>query len=157
VALPELQFSYSQFFVFDSAVPTVGCHWTERHFRQGFARRDGTVSVRTLLEFGVADVAVTVGAPSSVEAYGRVLAVPLLIRSASLSIRGPEEQRGMRDIAIPNGHYRVTIAQTAVGETREDVHIWVEKSDVPIARSQLLVVDEELDPVWPLLETANEP
>lgn len=157
MTLSELQFSHSQFFVFDSEVSAVGCHWTERHFKQGFARRDGTVSVRTLLEFGAADVAVTVGAPASVEAYGRVLAVPLLIRSASLSIEGPEEQPGIRHTAIPNGHYRVTIAQRAIDETREDVHIWVEKSDVPIARSQLLVVDEDLDPLWPLLETANEP
>jgi len=42
-------------------------------------------------------------------------------------------------------------------DLREEVTIWLERSDIPLARSELLVVDEDLDPSEPLLETADKP
>ena len=155
--LPPLQFAYSQFFVYDANVVSRGCEWTERHSKQGFARRDGVVAIGTLLEFGEADVGVTFDIPANVGTYERAIAVPLRIRGAAIVVDGPEEVGRVRRIAVPNGHYRVTIAQKVMSETREQVGIWLQKVDLPVVRSELLVVDEELEPQEPLLETANRP
>jgi hypothetical protein len=39
----------------------------------------------------------------------------------------------------------------------EEIKIWLEKLDVPLRRSELLVVDDELDPPSPLVESARMP
>ena len=57
----DLQFSYSQFFVYDAGLKNPACEWTEAHSRQGFARRDGVTAVGTILEFGQAKVTLTLG------------------------------------------------------------------------------------------------
>jgi hypothetical protein len=157
MTFPDLQFSYSQFFLYDAAIPSPACIWTERHSKQGFARRDGVVAVGTVLEFGSAAVALVVDRPSNVQQYQRALAVPLHIRSGSLAIDGPEESPGVRKVPMATGFYRVTIGQNVLDDLREEVTIWLERSDIPFARSELLVVDENLDPSEPLLETADEP
>ena len=76
---PELEFSYSQFFVYDAGLKNPACEWEEVHSRQGFARRDGVVAVGTLLEFGRAKVAVAFG-PPAVTSYERALSVPLEVK-----------------------------------------------------------------------------
>lgn len=151
---PDLEFSYSQFFVYDAGLENPACEWTEEHSRQGFARRDGVVAVGTLTEFGTAKVGVTFDPPKPVS-YERVLAAPLEIRSGSIAIDGPEEASGTRQIRVGSGHYRVTIAQRCYSDTAEEIQIWLEKVDVPIQRSELLVVDDMLDPPTPLVETAK--
>ncbi len=153
---PTLEFSYSQFFVYDAGLKNPACEWTEAHSRQGFARREGVVAVGTLLEFGKADVALAFGRPS-LEAYERAIAVPLEINSGAIAIDGPEETPGPRKIRVENGHYRATIAQKRSDDTEEIIKIWLEKVDVPLRRSELLVVDDRLDPPIRLLETANMP
>jgi hypothetical protein len=154
--LPDLEFSYSQFFLYDAGVKNPACNWTETHSRQGFVRRDGVIAVGTLLQFGTAKVTLAIG-PPSYEAYDRVLSVPLEIRSGAIAIDGPEEPPGIRKSQLVTGHYRATIGQKYLDDAQEEVAIWLEKIDVPIQRSELLVVDEALDPPTPLLETADEP
>ena len=154
--MPDLEFSYSQFFVYDAGLESPACEWTEAHSRQGFARRDGVVAVGTLLEFGTANVTLALGAPSF-QAYDRVLSVPLEIKGGALAIDGPEEEPGKREFRVANGHYRATIAQKYRDDDHEEVAIWLERVDVPVRRSELLVVDEALDPPMPLLETADAP
>jgi len=161
---PDLYFSYSQFMVFDASVKLPGCDWTDAHISQGFARRHGVVAVSTLLEFGTARVAVTLAAPDphSLQAYTRVIAVPLAVTSGTLSIQGPEEDAGTRQVRVAKGHYRATIAQVVRDaehgddeDEKEDIRIWFEKVDVPVMRSRLLVMDDGLDPPTPLVETAD--
>jgi hypothetical protein len=154
---PDLEFSYSQFFVYDAGLTSPACEWTETHSKQGFARRECAVAIGTLLEFGTANVVVTFGTPSNLEPYERVLAVPLEVKTGAVSIDGPEESGGKRVVVAASGHYRATVAQRAVDDSREDINIWLEKVDVPIRHSELLVVDEALDPPAALLETANTP
>jgi hypothetical protein len=37
------------------------------------------------------------------------------------------------------------------------LYLYFERVDEPLKRSELLLADEELNPVYPLLETADEP
>jgi hypothetical protein len=69
----RFHFSYSQFLVYDASVRLPGCDWTDEHSAQGFARRESTVNFSTLLEFGLADVAVIHGAYRPTEEYERVI------------------------------------------------------------------------------------
>jgi hypothetical protein len=133
----DLQFAYSQFFVYDAAIPSRGRIWTERHSKQEFARRDGVVAVGTVLEFGSAAVAVLIDRPTDLQRYQRALAVPLHIRSGSLAVDGPEEVPRARSVPITTGFYRVTIGQTVLDDLREEVTIWLERSDIPLVRSEL--------------------
>lgn len=153
---PSLEFSYSQFFVYDAGLKNPACEWTEVHSRQGFARRDGVVAIGTLLEFGKAEVALNFGTPSP-QSFERVVSVPLEIKSGAIAVDGPEEIAGTRELKVENGHYRATVAQKRTDDTHEEVRIWLEKVDVPLRRSELLVVDDALDPPTDLVETANTP
>lgn len=155
-ATPELEFSYSQFFIYDAGLKSPACEWTEAHSRQGFSRRDGAAAVGTLLEFGKASVKLGFGTPAF-QSYERALAVPLEIKSGAVAIDGPEETSGARRVSVENGYYRVTIAQKIEGDAREEIGIWLEKVELPVRRSELLIVDDALDPPSPLLETANTP
>jgi hypothetical protein len=157
VLSPDLEFAYRQFFVYDAALTSPACEWTTTHSKQGFARRDRAVAVGTLLEFGTAAVSVERTSPASVDAYERVIAVPLHVLSNSVAIDGPEETAGIRCIDVPQGHYRVTVAQRVVNDVREEIGVWLERLDVPMQRSEILIVDADLEPPTSLLETANEP
>ena len=88
----SLYFSYNQFLVFDRSVATrPGLDWTEVHSKQGFARREKTVSFGTLLEFGHAEVAVHLGPYKPTNNHERVIEVPLEVPSGEVVIGGPEE------------------------------------------------------------------
>jgi len=54
--------SYNQFMVYDESVRDPGSAWTEEHAAQGFAQRQSTVNFGTPLEFGYANVTVSLGA-----------------------------------------------------------------------------------------------
>lgn len=153
---PALEFSYSQFFIYDAGLNNPACAWTEAHSRQGFARREGVVAVGTLLEFGKAQVSLEFCEPS-LASFERVVSVPLEFKSGAIAVDGPEETPGARKLPIENGHYRATIAQKRNDDTEEEIKIWLEKVDVPLRRSELIVIDEGLDPPATLLETADMP
>src|SRR5687767_8053104 len=89
--MPKLYFSYSQFMIYDLSEQLPGCDWTEHHSAQGFARRASTVCFATLLEFGHAEIHVTVGSYEARREYKRVISVPFLSVSGKVSVEGPEE------------------------------------------------------------------
>jgi hypothetical protein len=151
-----LEFSYSQFFVHDAGIRNPACEWTEAHSRQGFARRAGVAAIGTLLEYGTAQVTVEIGSPQ-LQLFERVVAVPLEIKGGAIAVDGPEEDFGVREMPIKNGHYRATIAQRIIDGSAEQIGIWLEEVAVPLEHSQLLVIDEALKPQFPLLETASKP
>jgi hypothetical protein len=153
---PGLEFSYSQFFVYDAGIKNPACAWTEQHSRQGFARRAGVVAIGTLLEFGRADVTLVLGRPD-LSSFERAVGVPLEIKSGAIAVDGPDEDPGIRRVPIKNGHYRAVIAQRRIDESAEVIRIWLEKVDVPVIRSELLIADNDLDPPSPLVETSTSP
>lgn len=72
-----------------------------------------------------------------------------------MAICGPDEGAATRRVAVRKGHYRVTVAQKVIDEMREEIGIWFQWLDIPLERSELLIVDDGLDAAQPLLETAK--
>src|ERR1700730_11814975 len=101
-----LYFSYNGFVVFDKDVELPGCDWSDDHVAQGFARRESTVCFGTLLEFGLAEVSVTLDGYAPRGDYERVIAVPFLVTSGTVVIEGPEEMDTGRHVVVPPGNYR---------------------------------------------------
>ena len=152
---PPLYFSYSQFMVYDQAVQAPGCRWTERHTRQGFARRESAVCFSTLLEFGRADVTCSLCRFQSAEDYERVIAVPFLTTTGKVLVEGPEELNVTRVIELEKGNYRLVAAQRVTGDKTERLDLFFEKLEGPSRKSDILVADPELRPEVPLLDTAD--
>jgi hypothetical protein len=153
----KLYFSYSQFFVYDQSVKVPECDWTARHFNQGFARRESSVSFGTLLEFGRAELSVRLGAFKESRDYQRVIAVPFLVTSGRIVVGGPEEFDNDRSFALKQGHYCLVAAQHVTGDDNEDIRLFLELRDSPLAHSEIIIADETLNPMMPLLETADVP
>jgi hypothetical protein len=151
----RLYFSYSQFLVYDQSVQLPGCAWTEAHSAQGFARRRSAVCFGTIMEFGHANVTVTVGAYQPSEEYERVIAVPFVVTSGKVIVDGPEETNVERSFDLPVGNYRLVAAQRVVGDEDEIIDLFVEQSVEFSERSVVLVADDGLNPPTPLVETAE--
>lgn len=150
-----IYFSYSQFLVFDSSVSRPGCAWTERHYRQGFARRERNASFGTLLEFGHARVALHLRSYEKSVDDKRVVEVPIEVISGELVIAGPDELPSQNSVRVPPGSYRLVVAQAVVDHEHEEIRLFLEKLSAPIPRSRLIVADEQLDATLPLLETVE--
>lgn len=149
-------FSYNQFFVFDKSIKLPACTWTERHFNQGFARREKNAVFGSLLEFGYAELAVYLGAYKGRDAHERVIEVPIEVSSGEVVIAGPEEFDDTRVVKLAKGHYRLVVAQTVTDEDRETIDLYFEKLAAPLTKSQIIVADDALHPPSPLIDTADE-
>ncbi len=153
---PKLQFSYSQFFIYDSAVKLPGCDWTEAHSNQGFARRKGVINVGTLLEFGSASVSLSSDVNIDLEKYDRVIMVPITSESGCLLLNGVEEDNVDRKIKLDVGFYNVTIAQKEISETEEVIDIFIEKLNQENQTSKILLAESKLNFVGELIETVAQ-
>lgn len=152
---PRLYFSYSQFMVYDQSEQLPGCDWTEEHTAQGFARRESTVCFGTLLEFGNSDIVVTVGQYRPELQYERVITVPFRSASGRVTVEGPEEMDVERDFELPSGDYRLTAAQTVIGDDEERIDLFFEPVTTPLKHSIIVIADEMLTPPESLIETAE--
>jgi hypothetical protein len=147
--------SCGQILIFDHAVSLPGLEWSEQHYAQGFARQPSNVALRTLIEFGDATVRVWVDEdPPSLEIYSRVHAIPFEVTTGKVLIEGPEEINIGRSLDLPDGHYRLTLAQLAESESTQLVHLMFQKLVEPMSCSAVLLKDEDLAPILPLLESA---
>lgn len=154
-SLSKLYFSYGQFIVFDQSVALPGCDWSDAHFSQGFARRNSTACIRTLSEFGHANVRVSMTQFAPKADHVRVIAMPFIVESGTVVVEGPEEVGTNRTIKVPTGNYRLVAAQAASGEDEEAIDLFFERVVRPVQHSEILVRDDELDPPSPLIETAE--
>jgi hypothetical protein len=155
VLLSKLYFSYNQFIVYDQSVASPGCAWTEGHSAQGFARRKSVASFGTLLEFGFADVEISVGKYESRPSYQRVIAVPFLVVSGEVLVQGPEETAAGRSFALSPGNYRLVSAQYVSGDDKEVIGLFFEPLAQALERSAILVADEALAPPTELIENVE--
>jgi hypothetical protein len=153
--IPKLYFSYSQFMVFDQSELLPGCDWSEAHSDQGFARRESTVCFGTLLEFGHAVVAVTLGGYLPDDDYVRVIEVPFRCVSGKVIIEGPEETDVNRVFDMPCGDYRLTAAQVLIGNDEEQIDLFFEALAEPLGQSFIIIADEMLNPPELLIETSS--
>ena len=149
-----MMFSYGQFLVFDSAEKLPGSQWTNEHVAQGFARRDTTVSVGALLEFGAAELGVWKGLIGSLEEYERVISISLNCSSGILCFEGPEEAPVCRNVSVHPGIYGVAVAQRVVDERTEVVDIFLREIESLIP-SKILKADTTLGAKHVLMETAE--
>jgi hypothetical protein len=153
--LDKMYFSYNQFMIFDEQIRLPGCEWTQEHSAQGFARRESTVCMNTLEEFGSAAVEVSCDKYRSDPDYDRVIAVPFKVVSGTVVIEGPEESKTGRIFHLPAGNYRLVVAQQALGDEEERIDLFFEPTAVPILSSEIIVADLELKPPLVLVENAN--
>lgn len=150
-----MQFSYGQFLAYDQNEPEPGSLWTDKHISQGFVRRSESLGIGTLVQFGVANVRTFVGTPASVDAYDRVISVPINLPSGILCIEGPEEYPIQRSINVAPGPYRLIAAQSLVSETELSIDIFLEALAETTANSEILKADETLEIFGGLLETGD--
>jgi hypothetical protein len=147
----RLYFSYSQFMIYDQSVQLPGCDWTKKYTQKGFARRESTVCFGTPLEFGYADVTVMSGSYLPQVEYEQVISVPFRSDSGKLMVDGPEEMDADRVFAVPIGDYKLTAAQTIIGND-ERIDLFFESVVAPLKHSSVIVADEMLNPPEPLIE-----
>lgn len=148
-----MQFSYGHFFAYDQNESEPGSIWTDKHVSQGFVRRSESLGIGTLVQFGAANVRAFSGTPASVDAYDRVIAVPINLPSGILCIEGPEEYPIQRSVNVEPGTYRLIAAQSLVSETELSIDIFLEALAETTANSEILKADEALEISGPLLET----
>jgi Competence protein J (ComJ) len=153
-------FSYSQFLVYDASVQVPFCECTAAHFDQGFARRESTVNFRTLLQFGQADLSVNLGPYGADVEYTRVIAVPFVVTSGRVFVKGPEEFEVQRQFEVAPGNYRLTAAQRITVDAEESdgeegIALFFEPLAGPLERSSILVADDALAVSDQLIETAE--
>jgi hypothetical protein len=151
----DVYFSYGQFMVFDRSVKLPACGWTEAHFAQGFARRDSAVCVRALEEFGDATIRVRMGSYVASDQHARVIAVPFAVTSGKVAVAGPEADESQGAFELLPGSYRLVIAQTAIGDQREEIDLFFAPSTSAEPHSEIIMRDDELNPPSPLVETAS--
>lgn len=114
---PEiLDYSYGQMMAFDSSETLPGSHWTQQHYDQGFVRRQLSVAVRTLTEYGSATVSAFLGEPMSLEAYSRAISVPIEIPSGLLHLEGPDEYPNKRSVKVIPGCYFLLFCQAWISD-----------------------------------------
>lgn len=151
----SIEFSHGQIIVADAAIKAPGNYWTERHSRQGFARRESSVGFATLCAFGHGRLIVDCGGLILYHRYERVIAVPFEVVSGRVEIAGPEEDYGIRVIALEKGNYRLVCGQRLRTDGALELGLTFEPVVSPLTRSEVLVQDAALSPVLPLIESAQ--
>ena len=146
------EYSYNQLVVYDSWVDLPGNDWSETHFNQGFSRTASSVSFRTLLDFGCAQVQVFDEQYETDESDVRVIEVPFFTGSGKVFVEGPEEN-SPNAVQIQPGLYTLTAAQRAnFGDDTLSVRLYFSRIGATSGKSRIIVRDAELDPPEHLLE-----
>jgi hypothetical protein len=96
------------------------------------------------------DIWLTTTAPATA-GFTRVIAVPFYVFSQDVSVAGPEQDEDLH-VKVPNGTYRLVVAQRVVSEEQEAVSLFFEERSGYKGPSELLVADDDLSPDYPLVE-----
>ncbi len=72
-----------------------------------------------------------------------------------MNVDGPEEYPATHSISINPGNYLVTVAQRVTGPTSEHIDVFMEPNEDLLRKSQIIIADEFLDPLEPLLEASD--
>ncbi len=152
---PKLQFSFNQFFIYDSSV-FPGSDWKQDHINQGFVRRENVIAVGTIIGFGEAFVSLFINEGYlDLGKYERVFSIPITIVSGEINIDGPEEHPTDRKIKVESGFYVAEIGQKVIGEYEESIHIYLRKVSSEVVASKILLADDALHPGATLIETGD--
>jgi hypothetical protein len=154
----NFDFSYNQFLVYDVSVEVPECEWREAHFNQGFARRESTVCVGTILQYGQADATVFFGPFARQADYLRAIRIPFYSPTGKVIIRGMMELYVAHILFCPPGHYNLYVAQRITDEENdcEAIDLFFLQQEVSSSKSEIIIADDGLAPPPVLLETAAE-
>ena len=144
--------SYAQLAVFNVGLDNPFNDWSQRHVQQGFAWRPGSVSFGMLFETG--DIALRIIPNDEIEAVGR---------RSSRAIRVPFEVTppGRVEIASITESVEIEIEPRAYSLSfylgGNDVDAWCCLNWLPDAHCEpeILIRDDDLSPVYPLLMDAR--
>lgn len=148
----EVEISYGQLAIFDSALEEPFNDWTDRHVAQGFAWRRGSVSFRTVEEgthivhVGVVDKFKTLD-ESTVRAVDVPFTVPVTGDLEVGSIGGTTP------LSLPPGTYMLRCEFIAGGSGAPHARLSFAKSDKP--KFHVVRADDALSPERALLRSAS--
>lgn len=152
----NLDVSYSQIAIFDSALSQPFNDWTNEHVCQGFAWRKGSVSFRTLLESGLhkVEVAVTENEDRLSDSVIRAIEVPFTVPES-----GDIEVASISDgvhLQLPSGNYALKVEFVdkyvdglPLVKIRLHKKEGVTKFEVLVADNELCVPDELITDALP--------
>jgi hypothetical protein len=156
----EMSISYAFLSIFDAGMEYAFNDWTEQHTAQGFSWRPGSVSFRTMNDWGgrsvinvLDDEKVAVDPDAQ-----RAIVVPFLIGPAGTFTVATIAST--RKLPLPSGNYAL-LFETGFGEKGEgddETPMWFKLTFVPSVTQvepEILVADPELSPKYPLLMTAE--
>lgn len=154
----RFNFDYTQFLVYDVSVQVPQCEWTEGHCNQGFARRESTACIGTVLQGGEADVTAFFGPFVGKENYQRIIALPFYSPEGKIIVKGLLDLYLAHVLFCRRGNYKLYVAQWIADEEhdREGIHLFFHPQEKPITKSDIIVADEGLSPPEVLLENAAE-
>lgn len=149
--------SYAQLVVYDAGVRFPACDWTQEHSEQGFARREGTLCIGTLLPHGLAELAAYETGAVPEHDYVRVIETPFHAMTGDIRVEAPDEYPTARGFRVPVGQYALTFGQTVLDEEELKVDLYFANRPTAPERSRIVVQDEDLNPPAILLEHAETP
>lgn len=147
----DLNYSYGQIAIFSSGIDKPFNDWTDRHIRQGFSWRDRSVSFRMLNEEGLCKVSIQIAqAFTPTKGAERAFLVPLVVDKSGVEVASITDQRQV-DISL--GHYALYCEIGRFEAGAEWMSLLLVKQEH--VESQLLLVDSELSPIYPLEMSAK--
>jgi hypothetical protein len=145
---------YGQIAVFDSRLDRPFNDWTDRHVKQGYTWRPGSVSFSPVIHSGLAAVAVNLSNSFRRSKLSkRVIAVPFEITERMpVEIGSVFTASGAHVFDLEPGTYRLYFESGPKGED----DCWVRFTFVPDpdATHEVLLADSRLSPTYPLLTEA---
>lgn len=141
-----LEVSYLQISLFRSQIQDPFNDWSDRHYEQGFAWRDGSVGFRCL-DDGPIEITVVVGRTDEAPGAIRVIEVPFRMDETG---RGKVAtiSNGLAFDLLP-GEYKVTFAHGAEAESGMWCRLFLERVQTPPS-PRVMVFDEPIDLSLPL-------
>jgi hypothetical protein len=156
----DMTILYGFLAVFDAGLEYQFNDWTDQHWAQGFSWRPGTVSFRTMNDWGGASLIKVLDDEKLVPTPDaqRAIVVPFSIGPAGTFTVATFTD--MQKLMLPSGNYAL-LFETGFGEKREEddeTPMWFKLTFVSSAsrvEPRILVADSELSPKYPLLMTAE--
>jgi Competence protein J (ComJ) len=140
--------------VFDGSFAGDFNQWDKRHWEQGFSWREGRVTFRPLIGFGVTEVEVQQASEIKLAPKTqRAVLVPFTVVGKNIQVSSINY---WEDLAVPTGKYRLIFENELLDEQAEKM--WCRLTFIPtqeVVVPQILRADPLLSPEYPLLMEAK--
>lgn len=137
----KIDISYSQLCVFLSSLAQPFNDWSDRNYSQGFSWRDGSVSFRSLLEYGEHQVNLFIDEPIPEISSNvvRAIKVPFEALDGAVEIASISDSNLLE---IPAGKYALQVEFLAIEENRiPEVNVRLNKG---VSNFEILKSDDDI-------------